>query len=64
MSDVVIVVSGGVVQDIFTRDPVCKVSLIDWDNYEENAPRKCASSFPCHPLAELPDETAILLARD
>jgi len=63
MPDVVIVVSGGVVQDVFTRDPACKVSLVDWDNYEAKEPVKCASLLRCHPLTALDDEAAKLLTR-
>ena len=55
---VVIEVSGGVVQAVYT-DAEVDVVLVDWDNIREG---DSAGGHPTHRMADMPDETAAACA--
>lgn len=43
---VVISVSGGNVNGVYTNDPTAKVYLVDYDNLNADASEDCSQSFP------------------
>ena len=59
MPDLVIEVSGGVVQEVFCDDPNIRVVLVDWDELRPPEPAATAGRLwnPCAALCDLSAET-------
>lgn len=54
MTDLVVEVRGGVVQEVYCDDPKIRVVLVGWDELE---PRAGVAWGTCAPLRGLPDDT-------
>lgn len=50
---IVIEVSGGVVQEVYSSDPSVNVVLIDWDNDETGQPVE----YPTTPIDQMPESS-------
>lgn len=57
MSTLVIEISGGVVQEIYTDMKDLRVIKVDWDAGESPADAYCGGEMPTASLADLPPET-------
>lgn len=57
MKMVIIEVSGGVVQEIYSDSEEIAVMLVDWDNIEAQASGTKCVHLPCCRLAEMPTST-------
>jgi hypothetical protein len=59
MTDLVVEVRGGVVQEVYCDDPRIRVVLVDWDEIEgpEPAAKAGVAWGSCVPISRLPDDT-------
>jgi len=57
MVDIVIEVRGGVVVEVYSRNPGSRVLIIDWDDLEVNNARPCAGIQACASYETMPEDT-------
>ena len=57
MNTLIIEVSGGVVQDVYTNAENLRVVLVDWDAGESPGEQFAGGKFPVQALSKLPRRT-------
>ena len=62
MNTLIIEVSGGVVQEVYTNAENLRVVLVDWDAGESPGEEFTGGKFPVASLAKLPPETSDAIA--
>jgi hypothetical protein len=62
MKTLVIEVSGGVVQEVYTDDEQVRVILVDWDAGESPGDKFTGGPFPTTSLSKAPSDTKYAVA--
>jgi len=57
MVDIVIEVRGGVVVEVYSRNPGSRVLIVDWDSFEVGDARICAGAQACASFETMPKKT-------
>jgi hypothetical protein len=57
MTDVIVEVSGGVVVEVYSKNPRTRVVVIDWDDIEDGGTRAGVAFRQCASYEMMPGET-------
>ena len=58
MKDVVVEIRGGALQASYSDDKELRITLIDWDNFQDEVDSSFAGQVPCVPISSMPDDTS------